>query len=47
MLIFHKFVELNVPMVPRLVSCMKNGKVDTWLSKDEELESIYSQRCFI
>ena len=44
MLIFHKFVELNIPMVPRLVSSMKSGKVYSWLSKDEELESIYSQR---
>lgn len=42
MLIVQKFVELNVPMVPRLVSCMENGRVDTWLPKDEELESIHS-----
>lgn len=42
MLIVQKFVELNVPMVPRLVSCMENGKVDTWLPKDEELESIHT-----
>uniref|UniRef100_A0A0C9QL80 TSA: Wollemia nobilis Ref_Wollemi_Transcript_28673_1691 transcribed RNA sequence n=1 Tax=Wollemia nobilis TaxID=56998 RepID=A0A0C9QL80_9CONI len=42
MLIVQKFVKLNIPMVPRLVSCMENGKVDSWLPKDEELESVHS-----
>ncbi|KAH9292633.1 hypothetical protein KI387_042178, partial [Taxus chinensis] len=42
MLIVQKFLHLNIPMVPKLVSCMENGRVDSWLPKDEELESIHS-----
>lgn len=42
LLIVQRFLNLNIPMVPKLVSCTENGKVDSWLPKDEELESIHS-----
>ncbi|KAL4192614.1 hypothetical protein AMTRI_Chr06g172920 [Amborella trichopoda] len=41
MLIVHKFSEINVPMVPRLSKCIKNGKADTWSCHDSELEAIH------
>eukprot|EP00262_Sarcandra_glabra_P022259 TRINITY_DN9820_c0_g1_i1.p1 TRINITY_DN9820_c0_g1~~TRINITY_DN9820_c0_g1_i1.p1 ORF type:complete len:263 (-),score=44.78 TRINITY_DN9820_c0_g1_i1:145-933(-) len=41
MLIVHKFSEVNVPMVPSLSRCISNGRLETWASKDTELESIH------
>jgi hypothetical protein len=45
MLIFYKFSEIKVPLVPRLSSlsgCIYNGRLEIWPSKDWELESIHS-----
>uniref|UniRef100_A0A1J3J074 UV-B-induced protein, chloroplastic n=2 Tax=Noccaea caerulescens TaxID=107243 RepID=A0A1J3J074_NOCCA len=42
MLILYKFSEIRVPLVPKLTSCIYNGKLEIWPSKDWELESIYS-----
>ncbi|KAG8371697.1 hypothetical protein BUALT_Bualt13G0115200 [Buddleja alternifolia] len=42
MLIFHKFSEMRVHLVPRLSKCVYNGRLEIWPSKDWELESIHS-----
>jgi hypothetical protein len=42
MLIFYKFSEIKVPLVPRLSRCIYNGRLEIWPSKDWELESIHS-----
>lgn len=42
MLIFYKFSEIRVPLVPRLSRCVYNGRLEIWPSKDFELESIHS-----
>lgn len=42
LLIFYKFSEIKVPLVPKLSSCMYNGRLEILPSKDWELESIYS-----
>ncbi|XP_031478505.1 UV-B-induced protein At3g17800, chloroplastic [Nymphaea colorata] len=41
MLVVHKFMEINVPLVPKLIRCIRNGKLCTWPSKDRELESVH------
>ncbi|OIW21706.1 hypothetical protein TanjilG_08326 [Lupinus angustifolius] len=41
-LIFHKFSEIRVPLVPKLSSCLYNGRLEILPSKDWELESIHS-----
>ncbi|KAG4951557.1 hypothetical protein JHK84_044919 [Glycine max] len=42
LLIFYKFSEIRVPMVPKLSSCLYNGRLEILPSKDWELESIHS-----
>lgn len=42
MLIFYKFSEMRVNLVPRLSKCVYNGRLEIWPSKDWELESIHS-----
>ncbi|XP_018827790.2 UV-B-induced protein At3g17800, chloroplastic-like [Juglans regia] len=42
MLIFYKFSEIKVPLVPRLSRCIYNGRLEIWPSRDWELESIHS-----
>lgn len=42
MLILYKFSEIRVPLVPKLPSCIYNGKLDICPLKDWELESIHS-----
>lgn len=42
LLIFYKFSEIKVPLVPRLSKCIYNGRLEIRPSKDWELESIYS-----
>ncbi|XP_043711327.1 UV-B-induced protein At3g17800, chloroplastic-like isoform X2 [Telopea speciosissima] len=42
MLIVRRFSEIKVDMVPRLSRCINNGRIEGLLSKDRELESIYS-----
>ncbi|KAH6824604.1 phosphoserine aminotransferase [Perilla frutescens var. hirtella] len=42
MLIFYKFSEMRVNLVPRLSKCAYNGRLEIWPSKDWELESIHS-----
>ncbi|KAJ4833411.1 hypothetical protein Tsubulata_027374 [Turnera subulata] len=41
MLIFHKFSEIRVPLVPKLSKCIYNGRLEIWPAKFWELESIY------
>ncbi|RID59797.1 hypothetical protein BRARA_F02996 [Brassica rapa] len=43
MLILYKFSEIRVPLVPKLSTCIYNGKLEVWPSKDWELESIHSR----
>ncbi|GMI66361.1 hypothetical protein like AT3G07310 [Hibiscus trionum] len=42
MLIFYKFSEYRVPLVPKLSRCMYNCRLEISPSKDWELESIHS-----
>ncbi|KAL1207475.1 UV-B-induced protein [Cardamine amara subsp. amara] len=42
MLILYKFSEIRVPLVPKLPTCIYNGRLEIWPSKDWELESIHS-----
>eukprot|EP01018_Ginkgo_biloba_P003534 Gb_32078 [translate_table: standard] len=42
LLIVQKFGELSIPMVPKLMSCVENRTVDSWPSKDRELESVHT-----
>ncbi|XP_061360472.1 UV-B-induced protein At3g17800, chloroplastic-like [Gastrolobium bilobum] len=42
LLIFYKFSEIRVPLVPKLSSCLYNGRLEILPSKDWELESIYT-----
>ncbi|KAK2971424.1 hypothetical protein RJ640_025374 [Escallonia rubra] len=42
MLIFYKFSDIRVHMVPRLSKCIYNSRLEIWPSKDWELESIHS-----
>ncbi|KAF7845601.1 UV-B-induced protein [Senna tora] len=42
LLIFYKFSEIRVPLVPKLCRCMYNGRLEILPSKHWELESIYS-----
>ncbi|KAE9611123.1 hypothetical protein Lalb_Chr07g0194341 [Lupinus albus] len=42
LLILYKFSEIRVPMVPKLCSCLYNGRLEILPSKDWELESIHS-----
>ncbi|CAN4113767.1 unnamed protein product [Withania somnifera] len=42
MLIVYKFSEIGVHLVPKLSSCMYNGRLEIWPRKDWELESIHS-----
>ncbi|XP_021273767.1 UV-B-induced protein At3g17800, chloroplastic isoform X2 [Herrania umbratica] len=41
-LIFYKFSEIRVPLVPKLSRCIYNGRLEIWPSKDWELESIHN-----
>ncbi|KAK7256111.1 hypothetical protein RIF29_29545 [Crotalaria pallida] len=41
-MIFYKFSEIRVPLVPKLSSCLYNGRLEILPSKDWELESIHS-----
>ncbi|XP_061366712.1 UV-B-induced protein At3g17800, chloroplastic-like isoform X2 [Gastrolobium bilobum] len=42
LLILYKFSEIRVPLVPKLSSCVYNGRLEILPSKDWELESIHS-----
>ncbi|CAL5195460.1 unnamed protein product [Lathyrus oleraceus] len=42
LLIFYKFSEIRVPLVPKLSSCLYNGRLEILPSKDWELESIHT-----
>lgn len=42
LLIFYKFSEIRVPLIPKLSKCTYNGRLEILPSKDWELESIYS-----
>ncbi|XP_028765339.1 UV-B-induced protein At3g17800, chloroplastic [Neltuma alba] len=42
LLIFYKFSEIRVPLIPKLSECTYNGRLEILPSKDWELESIYS-----
>ncbi|PIA35937.1 hypothetical protein AQUCO_03400079v1 [Aquilegia coerulea] len=42
MSIVHKFSEIEVPMVPKLSSCISNNKLEIWPSKCRDLESVHS-----
>ncbi|XP_010247844.1 PREDICTED: UV-B-induced protein At3g17800, chloroplastic-like [Nelumbo nucifera] len=42
MLVVHQFSKVEVPMVPRLSRCVRNGKLAVWPSKDKEFEAIHS-----
>ncbi|KAE9592126.1 hypothetical protein Lal_00013048 [Lupinus albus] len=41
-LILHKFSEIKVLLVPKISSCLYNGRLEILPSKDWELESIHS-----
>lgn len=41
MLIFYRFSEIRVTLVPKLSRCVYNGRLEIWPCKDWELESIY------
>lgn len=41
MLVVHNFSAIKVPMIPNLSTCISNGELDIWSSKDRELESIH------
>uniref|UniRef100_A0A5B7AH65 Putative F21O3.2 protein n=1 Tax=Davidia involucrata TaxID=16924 RepID=A0A5B7AH65_DAVIN len=42
MLIFYKFSDIRVHLVPRLSRCIYNGRLEIWPARDWELESIHS-----
>ncbi|XP_062020087.1 UV-B-induced protein At3g17800, chloroplastic [Rosa rugosa] len=42
LLIFYKFSEVKVPLVPKLSRCIYNDRLEILPAKDWELESIYS-----
>ncbi|KAL2470702.1 Protein of unknown function (DUF760) [Abeliophyllum distichum] len=42
MLVFYKFTEIRVHLVPRLSKCIYNGRLEIYPSKDWELESIHN-----
>jgi len=42
LLILHKFSEIRVHLVPKLSSCIYNGRLEILPSKDWDLESIHS-----
>lgn len=42
LLIFYKFSEIQVPLVPKLSRCIYNGRLEIWPSKDWALESLFS-----
>ncbi|XP_028787486.1 UV-B-induced protein At3g17800, chloroplastic-like [Neltuma alba] len=42
LLIFYKFSEIRVPLVPKLSRCIYNGRLEILPSKDWQLESIHS-----
>ncbi|CAN6688495.1 unnamed protein product [Malus baccata var. baccata] len=42
LLVFYKFSEIKVHLVPKLSRCIYNGRLEIWPSKDWELESLYS-----
>ncbi|XP_023549053.1 UV-B-induced protein At3g17800, chloroplastic-like [Cucurbita pepo subsp. pepo] len=41
MLIFYRFSEIRVNLIPKLSRCVYNGRLEIWPCKDWELESIY------
>ncbi|CAN0897983.1 UV-B-induced protein At3g17800, chloroplastic [Linum grandiflorum] len=41
-LIVHKFTEIRVPLVPKLIKCVHNGRLEILPAKDYELESIHT-----
>ncbi|KAM1007179.1 hypothetical protein ACFX13_003866 [Malus domestica] len=42
LLVFYKFSEIKVHLVPKLSRCIYNARLEIWPSKDWELESLYS-----
>ncbi|GFY99406.1 phosphoserine aminotransferase, putative [Actinidia rufa] len=42
MMVLHKFDEIGVHLVPRLSTCIYNGRLEIWPSRDWQLESIHS-----
>lgn len=42
LLIFYKFSEIRVPLVPKLSRCIYNGRLEILPSKDWQLDSIHS-----
>ncbi|CAI9776604.1 unnamed protein product [Fraxinus pennsylvanica] len=42
MLIFYKFMEIRVHLVPRISKCIYNGRLEIYPSKDWELQSIHN-----
>ncbi|GFZ13337.1 phosphoserine aminotransferase, putative [Actinidia rufa] len=42
MMVLHKFDEIGVHLVPRLSTCVYNGRLEIWPSRDWQLESIHS-----
>ncbi|KAA8543545.1 hypothetical protein F0562_021709 [Nyssa sinensis] len=42
MLIFYKFSDIRVPLVPRLSRCIYNGRLEICPSRDWQLESIHT-----
>ncbi|XP_057451526.1 UV-B-induced protein At3g17800, chloroplastic-like [Lotus japonicus] len=42
LLIFYKFSEIRVPLIPKLSRCLYNGRLEILPSKDWELESIHN-----
>jgi len=42
LLVFYKFSEIRVPLIPKLSSCLYNGRLEILPSKDWELESIHN-----
>ncbi|CAA2989997.1 Hypothetical predicted protein [Olea europaea subsp. europaea] len=42
MLIFYKFTDIGVHLIPRLSKCIYNGRLEIYPSKDWELESIHN-----
>ncbi|GAB2227271.1 hypothetical protein Drorol1_Dr00009086 [Drosera rotundifolia] len=42
MMVFFKFSEIKVPLIPRLRDCLYNGRLELFPSRDWQLESIHS-----
>ncbi|GAB2214650.1 hypothetical protein Droror1_Dr00019010 [Drosera rotundifolia] len=44
MMVFFKFSEIKVPLIPRLRDCLYNGRLELLPSRDWQLESIHSRQ---